>query len=322
MSEQPESFDHLDQVLAAYLEARERGWAPPGQRLLDCYPEHADELARFFADQLRFAPRTAAPPGGSTATPADGGPATDPDAPAAPGRPGPDAYEPLQEVGRGGMGVVYRGRDPVLGRELAVKVLQERFRGQPGMARRFVEEARVGGRLQHPGVVPVHELGTLPDGRPYFTMKLVEGRTLRDLLRARPDPAHELPRFLKIFEQVCLTVAYAHSKGVLHRDLKPANVMVGAFGEVQVMDWGLAKVLPQGDREGTAVTPARAEGKPEVGTRTGAVMGTYAYMPPEQARGEPVGERSDVFGLGGILCEVLTGRPPYDDGDPQAVSSQ
>src|SRR5262249_30803250 len=123
----------------------------------------------------------------------------------------------------------------------------------PDAVRRFVEEAQVIGQLQHPGIVPVHGLGRLPDGRPYFAMKLVQGRTLAELLAERESPVadasgspKDLPRFLAVFQQVCQAVAYAHSRGVIHRDLKPANVMVGAFAEVQVMDWGLAKVLDTG----------------------------------------------------------------------------
>src|ERR1700733_5786260 len=144
------------------------------------------------------------------------------------------------------MGAVLKGRDADLGRDLAVKVLLEAHREKPELLRRFVEEAQISGQLQHPGIVPVYELGTFADSRPYFTMKLVKGRTLAALLHERDNPEHDLPRFLGIFEQVCQTVAYAHARGVIHRDLKPSNVMVGSFGEVQVMDWGLAKVLPQG----------------------------------------------------------------------------
>src|SRR5262249_14748500 len=143
---------------------------------------------------------------------------------------------------------------------------------------RFVEEARIAGRLQHPGVVPVYALGEAGPGRPYFTMKLVQGQTLADLLRERAGPAQELPRFLKIFEQVCQTLAYAHAQGVIHRDLKPANVMVGAFGEVQVMDWGLAKRV----RAAGAATPGAELSQ----SRPGRVLGTPAYMSPEQALGQ------------------------------------
>ena len=149
-------------------------------------------------------------------------------------------YELLQEIGQGGIGVVYRGRDRHLGRELAVKVLRRAYRDQPAARRRFIAEARVGSQLQHPAIVPVYEQGWFADRRPYFTMKLVEGHTLAALLRDRADAGQDRPRLLHVFEQVCQAMAYAHSRGVVHRDLKPANVMVGAFGEVQVMDWGFA----------------------------------------------------------------------------------
>src|SRR5262245_33866047 len=163
----------------------------------------------------------------STNTPRPGDETLPPDdAPAA----APVSFELEEELGRGGMGVVYRARDTKLRRDLAVKVLKA---DSPPLRRRFHEEVQIAGQLQHPGVAPIHDVGRLPDGRPYFTMKLVRGRTLADLLRERCDPAHDLPRFLGIYEQVCQTVAYAHSKGVIHRDLKPGNVMVGAFGEVQ-----------------------------------------------------------------------------------------
>jgi tetratricopeptide (TPR) repeat protein len=231
-------------------------------------------------------------------------------------------YELLQEVGRGGIGVVFRGRDRQLGRELAVKVLREDYRDEPDAWHRFFEEARVGSRLQHPAIVPVYELGLFVDRRPYFTMKLVQGHTLAKLLRDRADPGQELPRLLGIFEQVCQAMAYAHAQGVVHRDLKPANVMVGTFGEVQVMDWGFAKVLA-GDRakDASGSTQTRPVDGWNGVTQSGMVMGTPAYMPPEQARGEAalIDPRADVFALGAILCEVLTGRPPYADGSAEEV---
>jgi serine/threonine-protein kinase len=215
------------------------------------------------------------------------------------------------EIARGGMGAVFEARDPDLGRRLAVKVLLEQHRDHPDLIRRFLAEARICGQLQHPGIVPVHEVGRLDDGRPFFTMKLVKGRTLAEELAERSGPAADLPRFLAVFEQVCQTMAYAHSRGVIHRDLKPSNVMVGAFGEVQVMDWGLAKVLGGPPEEGSPAgeEPAAADGM----SRTGSVLGTPAYMAPEQAEGavERVDARADVFGLGAVLCEVLTGAPPY-----------
>ncbi len=159
---------------------------------------------------------------------------------------GPGRLQLFGEMARGGMGAVLMGRDPDLGRDLAVKVLLDAHRDNPELVLRFVEEAQIAGQLQHPGVVPVYELGKLADSRPYFSMKLVRGRTLAEVLHDRPDPAHELSTHVATWLQICQTMAYAHARGVIHRDLKPSNVMLGNFGEVQVMDWGLAKVLPRG----------------------------------------------------------------------------
>ena len=228
------------------------------------------------------------------------------------------------EIARGGMGAVLKGRDPDLGRDVALKVLREDHRDKPDLIRRFIEEAQIGGQLQHPGIVPIYELGTFTDRRPFFSMKLVKGQTLAERLDDRAAPADDLPRLLSIYEAICQTVAYAHARGVIHRDLKPSNVMVGSFGEVQVMDWGLAKVLPRGGvvddaragvsgREETVIATARS-GSDEPGlSHAGSVMGTPSYMAPEQARGEvdQVDERADVFALGSILCEVLTGAPAF-----------
>jgi eukaryotic-like serine/threonine-protein kinase len=228
-------------------------------------------------------------------------------------------YQLVGELARGGMGAIFQGRDLELGRDLAVKVMREEHRDHPEMVRRFVEEAQIGGQLQHPGIVPVHELGRLPDGRMFIAMKLVRGRTLAALLAARRSPEDERTRFVAIFEQVCQTMAYAHSKGVIHRDLKPSNVMVGSFGEVQVMDWGLAKVLEQGGLAGEvrAVSPGEEasairtwrDGSELMESRPSSVLGTPSYMAPEQARGamDTLDERADVFSLGSILCEILTG---------------
>jgi serine/threonine-protein kinase len=260
----------------------------------------------------------------------------DPERPSA-GRTPRERYQLGQAIGQGGMGTVLHGHDPDLGRAVAVKVLLPQHQEHPGLVQRFLEEARIAGGLQHPGVVPVYERGTFADGRPYFTMKLVQGRTLADLLAERSGPGQELPRFLKVFEQVCQALAFAHAGGVIHRDLKPANVMVGAFGEVHVMDWGLAKVLHEGGvadeeqasrerqrPEGSTVPPpgAHAPRSPELSderTRTGAVLGTPAYMAPEQARGETalLDRRCDVFGLGAVLCQILTGQAPYVGSAPQ-----
>jgi serine/threonine-protein kinase len=229
----------------------------------------------------------------------------------------PPRYQVGEEVGHGGMGLVLRGRDTEMDREVAVKVLLASHQDRPDLRQRFVEEARISGRLQHPGVVPVYDLGRFADQRPYFTMKLVRGRTLAQLLAGRRQPGEEQARFVGVFLQVCQAVAYAHARRVIHRDLKPANVMVGDFGEVQVMDWGLAKVLGEQSGEGEPPGEGVQQGAPDPtspgATRPGQVMGTLAYMSPEQASGAVgrLDERSDVFGLGAILCEVLTGKPPY-----------
>jgi serine/threonine protein kinase len=226
------------------------------------------------------------------------------------------------------MGVVYRATDTALGREVAVKVLQEKYAPYSGAALRFADEARIAAQLQHPGIPPVHDLGTLPDCRPFLAMKLIKGQSLEELLAARSNVSAERGRFVAVFEAVCQAVAYAHAHGVIHRDLKPANIMVGAFGEVQVMDWGLAKVL--GTRPADSADPLETAAGTEVRslrdsddllTQAGSVLGTPAFMPPEQAIGaiDQIDARSDVFGLGGVLAAILTGRPPFQGDTPEST---
>ena len=218
-------------------------------------------------------------------------------------------YELIGLLGRGGMGVVYRARDLNLQREVAVKILQSA--AAPSAVGRFFEEARITGQLQHPGIPAIHQIGTLDDKRPCLAMKLIKGDTLDTLLKAGQV------NYLPIFEAICQAVGYAHAHGVIHRDLKPSNIMVGAFGEVQVMDWGLAKVLFESKPERTGpnepITTEIHSLRDRNVTQGGSVMGTPAYMAPEQAAGEigKVDRRADVFGLGGILCAMLTGRPPF-----------
>ncbi|MGE3164902.1 MAG: protein kinase [Planctomycetota bacterium] len=243
-------------------------------------------------------------------------------------------YTVIGEIARGGVGIIYQVRERNLGRDLALKVLQGRHEDNPQLLLRFIEEAQIASQLQHPGVVPIHELGE-HDGLPYFTMKLVRGRTLAALLEEREGPAERRSYFVSIFQKIAETLAYVHARGVIHRDTKPANVMVGAFGEVQVMDWGFAKVLgdrPQRRRRPRTTvesSPAESHGTAtDEDIRTlrtsspagsasdslvGSVVGTPAYMAPEQARGliDDLDERADVFGLGAILCEILTGEPPF-----------
>ena len=256
-------------------------------------------------------------------------------------RPSLPGYELLDEVGAGGMGVVYRARDTALDRDVAVKLLRDAFPADSVAAKRFLDEARITGQLQHPGIPPVHRAGILSDGRPFLAMKLIRGRTLAEQLGGRPDPAADRGHFVAVFEHVCQAMAYAHAVGVIHRDLKPQNVMVGAFGEVQVMDWGLAKVVgpsdgPEAGRRppgpaGEAGSGADPGGTTDWGaagdgsaTRSGTVLGTPAYMAPEQARGEVdrLDARADVFGLGAILCQILTGRPPFAGQDALTVLRQ
>jgi len=237
---------------------------------------------------------------------------------------GSGRYRTLCEVARGGMSVVVRVRDERLRRDLAMKVL-----GDPGGARsgetgsdprrlrRFVDEALITGQLAHPGIVPVHDLGLDDAGRAFFTMALIEGRNFAEVIAAvhSGEPAWTLPRALGVVLRVCEAVAFAHSRGVIHRDLKPSNVMVGAFGETYVLDWGLARVADSAvgrDVRPSAAVSTAGEDSP-LRTMAGDVLGTPAYMAPEQARGEVdrVGERADVYALGAILYHLLTGTMPY-----------
>ena len=181
-----------------------------------------------------------------------------------------------EPLGRGGMGVVYAAHDTALGRDVAIKV-----------GARLTSEARLIARLEHPGIVPVHDYGVLADGRPFYVMKRVDGQTLDALLRSAPPIAERL----RIFERVCEAVSFAHSRGVIHRDLKPANIMAGSFGEVMVMDFGVAALLSSG-------------GEP------GVVLGTRGFMPPEQETGGAVDARADVYALGAVLDVMLGPAPP------------
>jgi len=240
-------------------------------------------------------------------------------------------------IARGGMGAVYRARQQALEREVAVKVMT-RLVDTPEMTARFRREALVLGMLAHPNIVPVYDIGTDDEGHLYYTMKLVKGRTLQailhDLLRYESEVLREytLDRLLLIFQKVCDAVAFAHSKGVLHRDLKPENVMVGEFGEVLVMDWGLARRLEretgrQGDGETSASDVSLPLSLPDtlsLQTLQGSVMGTPQYMSPEQAMGQidELDERSDIFSLGGILYAILTLRPPVEGKTLEEVLSK
>ncbi|HEY3354474.1 MAG TPA: protein kinase, partial [Polyangia bacterium] len=221
-----------------------------------------------------------------------------------------------RELGRGGMSRVCRGRDQNLGREAAVKVLDAAVADQPGARERFIEEARITAQLDHPNIPAVHDLWTNERGELCFTMKLVRGRTLSEILAERAPGERtdgELERLLQILLKVCDAVSFAHSRGVIHRDLKPDNVMVGSHGQVYVMDWGCALVgpaVPSADHPPVTVArdPAARSLDPP-----GCAIGTCSYMAPEQARARPedIDARTDVYLLGGILYEILTGQPPH-----------
>jgi serine/threonine-protein kinase len=219
-------------------------------------------------------------------------------------------YRLVREVGRGGMGVVYEALDLQLERSVAIKSLKVRG-DRPSQLKRFLREARIASRLNHPGIMAIHEFGQTDDGRAFMVMRLLRGQTLRQILDARAGAADDLPRLLAAFLQACQAVAAAHDAGVIHRDLKPSNVMVGEYSLVTVMDWGLAKVLAEReniDQGGLHESPGDA-----LHTVCGTLFGTPGYLAPEQARGETeaIDRRSDVFGLGCILCEILTGAPPF-----------
>jgi serine/threonine protein kinase len=233
-------------------------------------------------------------------------------------------YRLIEAIGEGGMGKVYLAEDSSLNRRVALKILNLPFSDEH--ARRMATEARVIARLEHPGIVPIHDFGKLADGRIFFTMKFVDGRRLDQYAREQPS----LPALLRCFHRVCETVSFAHSNGVIHRDLKPENIMVGSFGEVLVMDWGISKILEDssgsGDErsitEGTEEFVDAVEADPrrlsreaavdDLGTGDGVALGTAFYMAPEQERGhlDLQNRSSDVYGLGAVLYFLLAGRPP------------
>ena len=216
-------------------------------------------------------------------------------------------------LGRGGMGDIMLATDMQISRDVAIKRMRD---VRHGSISRFLREARIQGRLEHPAIVPVHEIAADDEGHPYFVMKRLTGTTLHDILHQQKQVSLESTattknsrsRLLRAFADVCLAVEFAHTRGVIHRDLKPANIMLGDFGEVYVLDWGVARV--QGEDE----APGSLDPSPAVAgaTEAGAVLGTIGYMPPEQLRGLAVDRRADVYALGCILFEILAGQPLHD----------
>ena len=241
-----------------------------------------------------------------------------------------DRYSARDLLGEGGMGEVRLTRDTRIGREVAMKVVRPGAGSRSDMRSRFLREARVQGQLEHPAIVPVYDLGARPDGAAYFTMKRVRGKTLEEILddlRAREPAAileYSRRKLLSAFNSVCLAMDFAHARGVVHRDLKPGNVMLGGFGEVYVLDWGLAKI--KGDIEpASGRTEARNEDPVDAPlsvrgqTEDGAVMGTPGYMAPEQLVSTDVDARADIYALGAMLFEICTLRPLHDKPKLSAV---
>jgi serine/threonine protein kinase len=251
---------------------------------------------------------------------------------------GNSKYLVIHKLGSGGMGTVYLAQDVDLGRKVAVKVMNAAdLTG--ALASRMMREARIVALLEHPSIVPIHDVGKLEDGRVFYAMKLVQGKRLDEVV-AEADSRSNL---LRIFQKICEAVAFAHAHGVIHRDLKPENIMVGPFGEVLVMDWGVAKLLGEGPME--AAAPRAGNGGAELraienadliatlrlgshyesgDTSGGMVIGTPAYMAPEQAMGktELLDQRSDVYSLGAVLYFLLAGRVPFEFTPPTDASGE
>jgi eukaryotic-like serine/threonine-protein kinase len=216
-------------------------------------------------------------------------------------------------LGQGGMGEVLLAVDEQIGREVAVKRIRAANPSDEELAR-FVREARVQGRLEHPAVVPVHDLSLDREGKPFFVMKRLAGTEMSDVLQRlragdEPDEEGSRRRLLRAFADVCLAVEFAHSRGIIHRDLKPANIMLGDFGEVYVLDWGVARTVAEPDDSGSIPTVQRDLALDSGATRAGTVLGTPAYMAPEQLVGDPTGPAADIYSLGCILYEIAAGEP-------------
>jgi eukaryotic-like serine/threonine-protein kinase len=217
-----------------------------------------------------------------------------------------ERYRVLETLGKGGMGEVIAAHDEVLGRDVAIKRMLES--DQPGAITRFLREAKIQGMLNHSAIPPVHELAHDADGRPFFVMKRLTGITLGKILSdqaAGLGLRYPMQRLLNAFADVCLAVELAHTRGIVHRDLKPSNIMLGEFGEVYVLDWGVAKIVGMSD---PATTPLRDSSPGVVATQAGAIVGTEGYMSPEQRSGVELDGRADVYSLGCVLYEILTGK--------------
>ncbi|KAA3605177.1 MAG: hypothetical protein DWQ01_21550 [Planctomycetota bacterium] len=363
--------DEAERLFSQFLDEQDSGQASDFESWVTAYPAHQQALRALHQDwsavRQAFSPET--------------DPLASSDAPSpnlqaqhlhrllarlASQGPKDHRYQKAREIARGGMGAIYEVQDTLLRRELAMKVMLRREERPPRQGSspseeaclvRFLEEAQITGQLEHPGIVPIHELGLAANGQVFFTMPLVRGRNFKEIIEEvhRGHPNWSLQRAIGVILHVCRTMAYAHAKGVVHRDLKPRNIMVGPFGETFVMDWGLAKV--QGWEDRRDIRPAVAEQKKHPPVRTersetpdqspdspvltvdGDVLGTPAYMSPEQAQGklEWVGPSADIYAVGAMLYHLLSGGPPYlppgtqrsarsllealQEGEPPAVES-
>lgn len=248
------------------------------------------------------------------------GPRSDPH-PTEESRPASTRYVAKATLGEGGMGVVALSHDAHIGRDVAIKTIRPDRNAHPDLKARFLREARVQGRLEHPSIVPVYDLGTDPSGAAYFAMKRVNGATLAEIIEKLSQGDHATAekysrhRLLGAFGNVCLAVDFAHERGVLHRDLKPGNVMIGDFGEVYVLDWGVAKVDDESDLQGSSEDVTGSK------THAGSYVGTLGYMSPEQLTGGAVGRAGDVYALGAVLYELLT-YAPLVQGDATQIRAQ
>jgi tetratricopeptide (TPR) repeat protein len=323
LAEYPELADDRGQVLelirAEYELRRRQELAPTLEEYRQRFPQYATELQAYLSGPP---PETVVElPSGS---PGDTGIAL--------GGSGP-RFRPLRFHAKGGLGEVHVAEDAELHREVALKRIQAGRRDDPDSRRRFLREAEITGRLEHPGIVPVYSLGQDGEGQPCYAMRFIDGQTLQEAIRRfheadrlGRDPGERrlaLRHLLSCFVTVCNTVAYAHGRGILHRDLKPANVMLGQYGETLVVDWGLARSFRRGEavpENGAApLTPSAATHGES--TRLGEVVGTPAYMSPEQAAGrlDELGPASDVYSLGATLYTLLTGRVPFAERDLEAL---
>jgi WD40 repeat protein/tRNA A-37 threonylcarbamoyl transferase component Bud32 len=307
---QPSREERVNEIIADYLEAVEAGKSPDQTALLRHHPDLAEELRAFFADHDRF--RQAADPLGLPAAPVPEPerPAVSLDAPTlgpdeTPVSPGTTVryfgdYELLEEIARGGMGVVFKARQASLNRSVALKMILAGQLASADDVRRFRTEAEAAANLDHPNLVPIYEVGE-HQGQHYFSMKLIEGGSLSTFSREPSASAEQQRAIARLVATVARAVHYAHQRGILHRDLKPSNILLDKDGQPYVTDFGLAK---------------RVQGDSKL-TQSGAIVGTPGYMAPEQARGNKgLSVATDVYGLGAILYELLTGRPPFQAATP------